>query len=120
MIAAGGGGLTILGNGSAIERSPAAGTPAFRLFDVDAGASLTLSNLTLQGGLEAAPSTGFTAASAQGGAVYSQGTLTLDGVTVQGNAAVGYAGVSVWGPGPTGAGGDAAGGGVYSAGALAM
>ena len=43
--------LTIVGNGDTIERSTAAGTPAFRLFDVAAGASLTLQNLTLQGGL---------------------------------------------------------------------
>src|SRR5262249_47637231 len=40
--------LTILGNGDTIERSKAPGTPAFRLFDVRAGASLTLDNLTLQ------------------------------------------------------------------------
>ena len=38
-----GGGLTILGNGSTIERSSAAGTPVFRLFDVDINALLTLS-----------------------------------------------------------------------------
>src|ERR1051326_1314598 len=42
--------LTILGNGATIERSTATGTPSFRLFDVAAGASLTLQNLTLQGG----------------------------------------------------------------------
>src|SRR5262245_52755538 len=41
--------LTILGSGDVIERSSAGGTPAFRLFDVAAGASLTLENLTLQG-----------------------------------------------------------------------
>src|SRR5437868_4290565 len=33
--------LTILGSGDTIERSSATGTPAFRLFDVPAGASLT-------------------------------------------------------------------------------
>ena len=43
--------LTIFGNGGVIERSTASGTPAFRLFDVAAGASLRLENLTLQGGL---------------------------------------------------------------------
>jgi hypothetical protein len=42
--------LTIIGNGDMIDRSTAAGTPAFRLFDVASGAALTLENLTLQGG----------------------------------------------------------------------
>src|SRR5262249_14176127 len=52
--------LTIIGNGDVIERSTAKGTPAFRLFDVPAGGSLMLENLTLQGGLAPA-----------GGAVYN-------------------------------------------------
>jgi hypothetical protein len=43
--------LTIVGNGDTIERSAASGTPAFRLFDVAGGASLTLENMTLQNGL---------------------------------------------------------------------
>ena len=90
--------LTIVGNGDTIERSTAAGTPAFNLFDVAAGASLTLQTLTLQGGL----ATG-AGVSAEGGAIYSQGALTLSGVTVQDNQAVGIAGVpessSIGGPG---------------------
>src|SRR5262245_5941622 len=43
--------LTILGNGDVIERSATLGTPDFRLFDVAAGAALSLEDLTLQGGL---------------------------------------------------------------------
>ena len=43
--------LTIVGNGDTIERSTAAGTPDFRLLCVAGGASLTLENLTLQGGM---------------------------------------------------------------------
>src|SRR2546423_3982524 len=39
--------LTIIGNGDTIERSTAAGTPAFRLFDVATGNTLTLQNMTL-------------------------------------------------------------------------
>jgi hypothetical protein len=39
--------LTIAGNGNTIARSTALGTLAFRLFDVAAGASLTLQNLSL-------------------------------------------------------------------------
>jgi hypothetical protein len=42
--------LTIVGNADIIQRSGASGTPGFRLIDVAAGASLTLQNLTLQGG----------------------------------------------------------------------
>jgi hypothetical protein len=81
--------LTIVGNGDAIARSTAAGTPAFRLLDVAAGASLTLENLTLQGGLAVSqPHNPFGLIPAgQGGAVYNQGTLELNGVTVQNNTA---------------------------------
>jgi hypothetical protein len=75
--------LTIVGNGDTIERSTAAGTPAFRLFHVAAGASLTLQNLTLQNGL--AQSSGQTC---QGGAIYNQGSLDLNGVNVQNNNAL--------------------------------
>src|SRR5262245_30558289 len=61
--------LTIAGNGDTIARSTASGTPAFRLLDVAAGASLTLTNLTLQRGLAFGGGV-----SAEGGAVYNQGT----------------------------------------------
>jgi hypothetical protein len=75
-VIASGDNLTIVGNGDVIQRSTADGTPAFRLFDVASGASVALANLTLQGGL-----------SGQGGAIYSQGSLNLNGVTVQNNVA---------------------------------
>ena len=104
------GGLTILGAVTAIERSAASGTPAFRLFDVAARASLTLRNLTLQGGLT--PS--------QGGAIYNGGTLALDGVTVQNNAARGAPGHGTLLGGVDAPGGDALGGGVYSSGDLTI
>src|SRR5262249_33188853 len=107
--------LTILGNSDIIERSTAAGTPEFRLFDVAIGAGLTLENLTLQGGL----AFGFGGAVAQGGAVYNQGTLILDSVTVQNNTAQGYAGGHSFGAAGY-PGGNAAGGGVYSNGALTI
>jgi hypothetical protein len=82
--------LTIVGNGDTIERSTASGTAGFRLFDVSGG-SLTLENLTLQGGLATSQ------ISYQGGAIYNnQGALTLSGVTVQDNIAA------------------SAGGGIYS------
>jgi hypothetical protein len=101
--------LTIAGNGDSIARSTASGTPAFRLFDVAGGGSLTLANLTLQGGLAFGAG-----ASAEGGAIYNQGTLLLNGVTVQNNSAQGSAGQDY------SAGQSAAGGGIYSSGALTL
>jgi hypothetical protein len=108
--------LTILGNGDTIERSSASGTPAFRLLDVASGGALTLQNLTLQNGLAFGSGT-----AAQGGAIYNQGTLVLNGATVQGNVAQGSDGA----PGKKGhlnggAGQDAAGGGVWSNGVLTV
>jgi hypothetical protein len=97
--------LSIVGQGATIERSTAKGTPAFRLFDVAAGATLTLTDLTLQGGL----------AYSSGGAIYSQGGLSLNGVTVQNNVARGYPPRFVF-DSP-----DAAqGGGIWSSGALTL
>jgi hypothetical protein len=93
--------LTIVGNGDAIERGTASGTPAFRLFDVAKGASLTLQNLTLANGLASGGGVW-----ADGGAVYNQGTLVLSGVLVQNNVAEGNY--------------DAAGGGLWSNGSLTL
>jgi hypothetical protein len=97
--------LTIAGNGDTIERSAVSGTPDFNLFDVAAGAGLTLENLTLQNGLAYGAGT-----AAEGGAIYSQGALGLNGVTVQDNVALGSNGqknivVKVQGAGSIGAGG---------------
>jgi hypothetical protein len=103
VIAAEGGSLTIVGNGDVIERATAKGTPEFRLLVVAPGASLTLQNLTLQGGV------GLTL----GGAVYNTGALALTGVTVQNNTARGLDGGYLLINGET-----AMGGGIYSSGAL--
>ena len=91
------GSVTIIGNGSTIERT---GGAAFRLFDMAAGGSLTLQDLTLQGGL--AQGVG---AAAQGGAIYSAGTLDLVNVAILNNKAQGV-------------GAAAQGGAIYSAGTL--
>jgi hypothetical protein len=99
--------LTIAGNGDTIERKASGSTPAFRLLDVAAGATLTLNNLTLQGGLA-------TGGVPEGGAIFNQGTLTLTGVTVQDNTAAGENGDVGNG------GGSAAGGGIYSGGSLTL
>jgi hypothetical protein len=101
--------LTLAGNGDTIARSTAAGTADFRLLDVASGGSLTLNNLTLQGGLAFGAGV-----SAEGGAIYSQGTLLLNGVTVQNNSAQGSPGQS------SSPGQSAAGGGIYSGGSLTL
>jgi hypothetical protein len=116
------GGLTIFGNGDIIERNTAAGTPAFRLLDVAAGASLALDNLTLQGGLalSSPPQYPVLPVSTQGGAIFNQGALILHGVTIQNNTARGVDGFnhpSGYFPIPAGC---AAGGGLYSSGSLTM
>jgi predicted outer membrane repeat protein len=99
---AAGGDLTIVGNGSTIERSTAA--EKFRLFTVEEGASLTLHNVTLQGGVAdySDRSPWWAPANRTGGAVYSKGALTMSGVTIQNNLAT------------------VGGGGVHSAGALTL
>jgi parallel beta-helix repeat protein len=67
--------LTIVGNGDSLQRDSKG--PAFRLFDVATGASLTLTNLTVQNGL----------ASGAGGGILNNGTLSVSGCTVSGNSA---------------------------------
>jgi hypothetical protein len=108
--------LTIVGNGDTIERSTASGTPAFRLFTVASGGSLTLENLTLQNGLAYG-----SGAAAEGGAIYNLGTLVLNGATVENNAAVGSPNPPVGtSGGDSRNGSDAAGGGIWSNGALTL
>jgi hypothetical protein len=108
--------LTIVGNGDTIERSTASGTPAFRLVDVACSGSLTLQNLTLQNGWAFGSGT-----SAEGGAIYNQGTLVLSGATVQHNGASGSSGADATVLGHVGdSGQDAAGGGIWSNGSLTL
>lgn len=78
-----------------------------RLFDVAAGGSLTLQNVTLQNGSVFVLGPGVTE---KGGAISNQGTLVLSSVMIQQNAAVGY---------PSNVQ-DAAGGGVWSNGSLTV
>src|SRR5262249_44430376 len=110
--------FTIFGGGGiSIQRSTAPGTPAFRLFDVAAGASLELYGLRLKNGLAAG-----SGVSAEGGAIYSRGDLRLDAVTVQNNTAQGVNGLT-GNDNPISEdglpGGDARGGGLYVAGGTA-
>jgi hypothetical protein len=69
--------LTIVGSGDTIERTDGSSAPYFRLFAVAPGGSLTMQNLTLQGGWDAS---GY-----GGGAIFNTGTLILNDVTVQDN-----------------------------------
>jgi hypothetical protein len=106
--------LTIVGRGATIERSSAPATPAFRLFNVVRGGSLTLRDLTLQGGLAYGRD-----AEAEGGAVRSEGRLTLDHVTARDNVAQGSPAFVVPGYGIT-SGWTAKGGAVCARGDLTL
>lgn len=64
------GDITIIGNGSVIERDVTASD--FRLFRIENGGSLTLDSLTIQNGV-----TSGTGASGDGGAIHNRGTLNL-------------------------------------------
>ena len=72
--------LTIVGNGDTIERNTTSPITTFRLFAVAGGGSLTLENLTLQGG---GGNEGVNAIWEEGGTMYNSGTLVLNNVTVQ-------------------------------------
>jgi hypothetical protein len=99
--------LTIRGNGDTIARSKAAITPAFRLFDVASGASLTLDGLTLANGLVI----GDTGMDANGGAILNAAgaTLTVKCSILLNNQVVG-------GDGAGGLGGQGFGGAIRSEG----
>ena len=77
-----------------------------RLFDVAAGGSLTLQNVTLQNGYVFG-----IGVTAKGGAISNQGTLVLSSVMIQQNAVGGYHFANLQ---------DAAGGGVWSNGSLTV
>lgn len=96
--------IEIDGRGATIERSSAAGTPAFRLFFVGADAAsavtagyvspgpgqLVLRHLTLRNGLaQGGGSFAGGAGAGMGGAVFNQGTLRLENVTATANIARG-------------------------------
>lgn len=79
-----------------IARSAAAGTAAFRIFDVGPGGSLTLNSVTLRNGLADDGVNG-------GGAILSHGSLTVTKSTFSGNsspAATGTSGGAINSAGP--------------------
>jgi len=75
-------GITIIGSGSAIQRSTAKDTPLFRLFQVNAGATLSLTGVALRNGIDALSSD-----DEKGGAVINHGTLHVAGCTFSNNQA---------------------------------
>ncbi len=103
--------LTIVGSGDTIEPSPT-GSYAGRFFDVAPGASLTLESMTLLRGL--CLSVSLSDQPADGGAIYNQGALTLNGVTVQNCIAQGE--YSAW----TGGTVSGYGGGIWSNGSVTL
>jgi hypothetical protein len=74
--------ITINGNHATIARD--ANAPAFRLWQINPGATLTLNDLTLSGGAPGASNTndGFS-----GGAIYNRGTCILNHTTLEHNRA---------------------------------
>jgi len=72
--------LTITGNGDTIQNSVSTNgksSSQFRIFEVAAGASLAMDDVTLQGGYSISA----------GGAVYNKGTLAITRSTISGNIA---------------------------------
>jgi hypothetical protein len=106
--------LTINGNGATLFRD--SGDLPFRFFYVSGGmelpaGSLTMDNLTLQGGLAEGGNSNLGGGGlGAGGAIFNQGTLNLTAVTLTDNAALGgSSGVSSTGDGGGGMGGDTLG-----------
>jgi hypothetical protein len=100
--------LTIRATGPGLETVSGGGTS--RVFEVDPGALVTLSNLTITGGngMANSPSGGAAAFDGIGGGVLNYGTLTLSGCTVSGNSAT------------PNSFGDSFGGGIANYGALTV
>jgi hypothetical protein len=109
--------LTIVGNDDTIERSAAAGTPAFGLLGVTRGSSLTLESVTLENGR--------TARGGSGGGISNQGNVTLNQCTISGDSAS-LLGGGIFNAGTltatncTVSGNVAGGGGIYNHGELTL
>jgi len=85
--------LTIDGSGHAITIARDSAAVPFRLFDIASKSSLTLRGVTLRGGLaQGGNSKGGGGALGAGGAIFNQGTLTLDSSALLDNIAFGGSG----------------------------
>ena len=98
--------LTINGNGNTIQRDPLGASLRLRFFDIAPNGSLVLKNIALMNGLEEG-----SGSSAEGGAIFNNGKLTLAGGVQLVNNTAGGTGVT-----SSGAGNNAAGGGIYCTG----
>jgi hypothetical protein len=103
--------VVVHGNGAVIERDPTA--PNFRLFYIAAGGSLTMSDLTLRHG-KAVAALGHASA---GGAIYTEGVVLMQGVTLTANTAEGGFGIND-GPYTALPGHPALGGAIFVAGGV--
>src|SRR5262245_32423524 len=89
--------ITVQGHGATLNRTDTGTTTAdaLRFFYVSGGlsglaaGSLTLKNLTLQNGLAKGGDSMQGGGMGVGGAIFAQGNVTLEGVTLRGNQAVG-------------------------------
>ena len=119
------GDLTIVGPGAG--SLTVSGNNQSRVFQIDAGAAVSISGLTITGG-HAPNGASPGAAGANGGGIYSLGSLTLAADVITGNAAGAGAPGLAGGPGGptpggvpgTGGGPGGRGGGIYSAGLLTV
>ncbi len=96
------GSIDIAGPGAGtliVARSSAPETPNFGVFDVQAGAIVTISGLTITGGATVG---------ADGGGIASAGTLVINGDTISGNSVAGIPSAG------------AKGGGIYNTGTLTV
>lgn len=97
-------------NGPGQEQLAISGNDASRVFNVAAGANLTLDGLTLTNGRHAS----------MGGAIHNAGTLAISNVLVTNSNVVGANGTSGAGATPGGSAGTVWGGAIYSSGALTL
>ena len=79
--------ITVQGGDHTVSRDAVA-TDLFRLFQVSPGGDLTLSSVTVSGGLVSNPPAAY---DARGGGILNYGTLTMTNSTVSGNTATGVA-----------------------------
>jgi CSLREA domain-containing protein len=100
--------MTISGPGSGLLTVRRDTGGDYRIFTVDGGVGVTISGLTVANG-KAAEGVAGVNAGGNGGGIANMGTLTMTGVTVNGNST-----------GRSTSGAGSAGGGVYNAGTLTM
>jgi hypothetical protein len=103
--------ITIRGNANGITLNAGAGATAMRHFYVSAAGNLTLESIMVTGGVArgTAGAPGENGGDGMGGAIYSEGSVTVIASTVYNNTAIGGL------PGAGGFGGSGRGGAIYSA-----